>query len=212
MSTLVFSDSHLGLPFEEKKYNFLRQIISKADRVLINGDFWEGHLFTFDQFVNSGWKNLFPLLKEKKTVYVYGNHDEEEQSDQRVNLFSDIQAKRYDLKIGDTTYIFEHGDRLAFLPRQHPFFTKRAMEIEKVMVRSVGTKFHKVIGGALNKKIKTGIKTELKENEFYLCGHSHYAEMDTEKKFANSGLVRHGLGQYLLIEDGKVLPKEEWYD
>ena len=68
MKILLFSDSHLRIRFEQKKFNFLKRIIYEADKVIILGDFWEGSLETFDRFVNSDWKNLFPLLKEKHTV------------------------------------------------------------------------------------------------------------------------------------------------
>ena len=64
MKILVFSDTHLSSTFEEKKFNLLKEIISRADRVIINGDFWEGYLISFKEFLDSRWKELFPLLKK----------------------------------------------------------------------------------------------------------------------------------------------------
>jgi UDP-2,3-diacylglucosamine pyrophosphatase LpxH len=154
MKTLIFSDTHLSLPFEEKKYNFMRGIIEPADRVIINGDFWEGHLIKFEQFIHSPWKNLFPLLKQKNTIYIYGNHDEELMTDKRVQLFSDEQFDKYEIQLKRKKLIVEHGDRLAYLPHLGQFFTKRSSTFEKVMTRKTGSKFHKMVGGRLNKKIK----------------------------------------------------------
>jgi predicted MPP superfamily phosphohydrolase len=88
MQTLIFSDTHLTKGFNRKKYEFLREIIEPVDRVIINGDFWDGYLTSFDKFVNSEWQKLFPLLKEKQTIYLYGNHDKTKWCDSRVNLFS----------------------------------------------------------------------------------------------------------------------------
>ncbi len=211
MKILIFSDTHLQ-EFEERKYNFLSNIIQDSDRVIINGDFWEGHLMNFDQFATSQWKGLFPLLKLKKAVYIYGNHDDEVLNNHRASLFSDIQTNKYVLNIANKSLILEHGDRLAYLPKRHQFFTKRAMTVEKMMVRRIGDAFHKLVGGRLNNKIKTALKTELKDNEIYVCGHTHYAEIDKSSQFINTGIVRHGLGQYLLIDNDRIVAKEEWYD
>jgi predicted phosphodiesterase len=212
MKTLIFSDTHLGLPVEEKKYNFMHEIIEESDQVIINGDFWEGHIIEFQQFIESPWKNLFPLLKKKNTIYIHGNHDEQEFTDERVALFSTHQTTRFDLQLKKHTLIFEHGDRLAFLPKSHPFVTQRAMDIERIMVRSTGDKIHKIVGGRLNTKIKKALKKELKKDEIYICGHTHYAEIDKANQFINTGIIRHGLGQYLLIDNDQIIAKEEWYD
>ena len=212
MKIVVFSDTHLGLPFEEKKFNFLATIIQNSDQVIINGDFWEGHLIAFNDFVESPWKDLFPLLKEKNTIYIHGNHDKQELTDERSALFSNTQTDRYILKLKDKSLILEHGDRLAFLPKRPKFFTRRAMAIEKMMIRKAGDKIHKIIGGKLNRKIKKALKLELGENEIYICGHTHYAEIDKNSQFINSGIIRHGIAQYLLIENDRIVAKEEWYD
>jgi predicted phosphodiesterase len=93
MKILVISDVHLDNAFEKPKYRFLKKIIRRADRVIINGDFWDGYLVKFQQFIQSPWKSLFPLLKSKKTIYIYGNHDKKILSDKHTALFSDIQTR-----------------------------------------------------------------------------------------------------------------------
>src|SRR5689334_5828739 len=97
MKLLIFSDSHLSARFDEAKYNYLRWIITHADKVVINGDFWDRDLTTFDQFVNSDWRKLFPLLLSKATTYIYGNHDWKGYCDERVNLFSTSQTQALDI-------------------------------------------------------------------------------------------------------------------
>jgi len=95
MTILVFSDTHLTHRFNKKKFLFLSRIIKKADKVIINGDFWDGHISSFHRFINSKWSMLFKLLKQKKTVYIYGNHDRKEYCDSRVSSFSTIQTTHY---------------------------------------------------------------------------------------------------------------------
>jgi len=62
MNILVFSDTHLYLPFDQKKFNFLKKIISESGQVIINGDFFDGYMNKFDEFCKSSWNKLFPLL------------------------------------------------------------------------------------------------------------------------------------------------------
>ena len=99
MNILVFSDTHLYLPFDGKKFNFLKKIISDSDQVIINGDFFDDYMISFDEFIKSPWNQLFPLLKKKKAIYIFGNHDQEKFSDKRTEQFSDSQKIRYKLII-----------------------------------------------------------------------------------------------------------------
>ena len=215
---LVFSDTHLGPLFDEKKLRFLTNLIEKADKVIINGDLWEGYFMSFDQFVNSPWKHLFPLLKKKQTVYIFGNHDKRTQSDDRVNLFSAKQVSRHVYKPNGTAFVFEHGDRLWNAgdngSLRNPLFEKATYvvgAIEYVVTRKLGKKTAKFLLHRFNNVIKRKISKELKKNEVFICGHTHLAEYDKENRFINTGIIRHGLAQYLLIEDGKIKIKEEWY-
>ena len=212
MRILVFSDSHLTEKFEEKKFNFLKRVISKSDRVIINGDFWDGQLTTFDKFISSPWKKLFPLLKSRKTVYLYGNHDLRKFSDHRTNLFSATQDHQFKLKVGQNILIFEHGNRILPL-------------IDEVLLPRWMTKYTTIIAGFLLTKIsplqiilkkadqrmKDRIKKIAQKNEIYICGHSHYVGFDLENGYINDGSIENGVAQYLLIENGKIIPKQERY-
>lgn len=216
MRYLVFSDSHLSNKFEQNKFNFLKKITSSADRVIINGDFWEGYNCTFNQFINSSWKKLFPLLKKKKTVYLYGNHDKKKFSNKNTLLFSDIQTMKYKLQSGDKTFYIEHGDRLMPLLdapfQKYPVYLNNFMDaVEGLMFRIFGKIHLFIFCRLLNKKIKKLIFGKFTNNEYLVCGHTNFAEIDLKNNFINSGFIKHGIGQYLIIEDGKISLHEERY-
>lgn len=219
MKTLVISDTHLTLPFDEKKYALLQRIISSADRVIINGDFWEGFLLTFDEFFMSSWSSLFPLLKRKKTVYIFGNHDAKEYNNlEKTNAFSDIQTERYTFSDNGRVYIFEHGNRILPLEKQKPNVrdpefqkaVRKVDAIERRIVQWSGALYQNILFG-FNATMKRRIRKELKENELFFCGHSHIHEINHKKRFYNSGIIKHGLAQYILIDDGVIISKRERY-
>ncbi len=218
MDILVFSDSHLSLPFEEKKYRFLEGIISKADQVIINGDFWEGYLVSYKQFIESPWRHLFPLLKLKKAVYIFGNHDKKTYIDESIYLFSAVQTQRYKLKIKGITYIFEHGHRLSpfgdedwvLNPKSPSKSTKILDKFEKLCIRRTGPKYQKLLK-IYNRRIKKKLKHELKADEYYVCGHTHAAEVDHKNHFINTGVIKHGLAQYMWFKNNALYVKQEKY-
>lgn len=215
MKTLVFSDTHLSDRFEEKKLAFLASLIERADRVIINGDFWDGHIITFEEFINSPWKKLFSLLKSKQTVYIYGNHDRQEFSDSRVGAFSAIQANSYEYKDKGTSFFFEHGnhtlpsiDETLHLPRLCvKLSTKTYTRLERFITRRI-RKTIRFWGRVLNGKLK---KRKM-NGSFSIYGHTHYAEFDPRNLFANTGFIQHGLAQYVFIENGRASAHEEWYE
>lgn len=221
MKIIIFSDTHLNRVFDQKKFDFLKKVIDSADQVIINGDFWEGFDMSFDEFVDSKWKRLFPYLLKKDAIYVYGNHDPKHMSNGRVKLFSKHQTRQYKLKLKEKTYIFEHGDR--FLPLVDLFFKKYLgssppmwlnqwyERFEKSMIKTFGKNYLKHTYGKFNSIMKSKIRKIAKENEWYVFGHSHLNEYDRESRFINSGLVRHGLGQYILINNNEVQLIDEQY-
>lgn len=220
MKILVFSDTHLGLKFENKKFEFLKKIISQTDQVIINGDFWEGYIINFDDFIKSDWKKLFPLLKRKNAVYIFGNHDKKTYVDKRVNLFSTKQTDKFNLKIDDKLFIFEHGHNISssladkFLPGKKIklYSTILSDFFEEIVVRFFKNKFIRSYCQIFNQMIKNKIKKESTKKHFYVCGHTHFKEIDWENNFINSGIIRFGLAQYINIIDGKVFLEEKQYD
>ena len=223
MNILVFSDTHLYLPFDQKKFNYLEKIINDSDQVIINGDFFDDYMISFNDFIKSPWNQLFPLLKKKKAVYIFGNHDQEKFSDKRTGLFSIKQTSEYKIKINNIIYIITHGQqfrktpdlfikkffkpivslliRIAHYKRQNlvNFFGKNFLRL-RFAYRNIATK---------EKAIKT-----IKDNEFIVIGHNHWAEVDEKSHFACCGAILYGYAQYLTIdsETAKITLHEEWYD
>lgn len=217
MRILVFSDTHLDDHLDKKKYQFLEQIINSADQVIINGDFWEGFLISFDGFINSPWRSLFPLLKSKNAIYIYGNHDKKKYCNEKTNLFSVKQVDNYSFKISDKNYMVEHGHRL--LPDIEPLENyqpnKRKVRIygfiEKMVVRLFEKKVLGLVSRRFNHLIKERIRNELGPDTTLICSHSHYSEIDMKNNFINTGSIKFGFAQYLVIDDGRINLKQEWY-
>ncbi len=219
MRLLIFSDTHLTNEFDEKKFKFLKKIVEESDQVIINGDFWEGYVMSFSDFVNSEWSGLFSLLKKKKATYLFGNHDRENFCDKRVSFFSTSQGENLFIKTKKHELVIEHGNQyLHFIDEKLPGkkipaeVVESYLKLERFMVREFG----KVLIGMLYKKynesIKNKLKMDLKENQVLVCGHTHLAEVDVEGKFINSGIISYALGQYLVLENEIIKEFEHWYD
>ena len=219
MTIAVFSDTHLRLPFEEKKFRFLEKLINKSAHVIIVGDFWDGYIITFTQFLNSPWRHLFPLLKRKKTIYIFGNHDKEIFVNEKVNLFSKKQVKQYQLKLNGKNFVFEHGDRLVpaldgILKIKKPptFLQKRLIKLHDQLLEKKGKRFLEWFFKKTGEKIKKKMESEFKDSQFLIAGHTHYPEIDEKNRFANCGTIGGGFASYLLIdEEGRIKLKEERY-
>ncbi len=205
MKTLIISDIHLSHRFDEKKFLYLENLFSTVDQIILNGDFWDAYQTTFDIFISSPWKNLFPLLKRKKTIYLYGNHDPKQLSDERISLFSAVQKEYHLLTVNKEIHHIEHGHLLyKTIDNYYPLSRKTLYYLNSISQRmehlflSVGNP-HRFITKAGNKKIKE----QLREKRFpywYVCGHTHYAEMDRTNKFANSGFILFGQASYLIVD------------
>jgi len=222
MNILIFSDTHLYLPFDQKKFNYLEEIISSVDQVIINGDFFDGYMISFEDFINSQWNKLFPLLKSKKAIYIYGNHYQEKFSDQRVHLFSNKQTYRLEIKLNNKNYVFEHGQNLLKTPDLYIDFTKPYLtwlvSLNHLLHYFFMIVFRKIFldirYGWTNNISKARIKKQYmpKKNDFYIIGHNHFGEVDEKNNFACSGINLYGFGQYLIINSSaKISLHEEWY-
>jgi predicted phosphodiesterase len=226
MNILIFSDTHLYLPFDQKKFDFLKKIISESDRVIINGDFFDEYMISFDDFVKSKWNELFPLLKSKKTVYIFGNHDQQKFSDKRLSLFSDLQVPYYNLPTTQYNLVFTHGHQFRktadisiknYIEKIMPLVTlvmKIAHHFRQMMANIFGRKFLEYRFAYRNVATKTKAIKTLKKNEFIIIGHNHWGEIDEKNHFACDGSILYGFAQYLIIDSisGKIILHEEWYD
>lgn len=216
MKTLIFSDTHLGKDFDEKQFQFLQEIIQKADTVIIAGDFWEGLRITFNDFVSSPWQALFPILKKKNTVYIFGNHDFKELTDHRVSLFSSKQAIQYTFQSGKKTFVVEHGHRFPltfvtisrYVSKHIAHYTHKdpiiGHQMENIGIRLFGKKFRDSVGKEANKSIKKRLGDEFNDQKILICGHTHTQELDLNEHFVNTGMIRLGFGSYIMIENGEI--------
>lgn len=211
MKTLIFSDTHLTDKPDPKKMAFLKKIINEADRVIINGDFWDGAFISFDQFLSSPWQELFPLLKKKNTVYLYGNHDKKERCDERVNLFSDLQAENYSLPLGSKTLVITHGhnlglsfDKITKILKIWRPLSKLQSRLDHFLAKVLGRKYLYCSRRKYNRETEAKAKEYLKRNQILVCGHTHLAQKDPKKGFINLGCLNFGLGQYLIVEDNNL--------
>jgi len=216
--TIIISDLHLTDKFDSRKYDYLKRIISGADKVIINGDFWDGYFTDFNCFCQSKWKKLFPLLIAKKSIYLYGNHDKKVDTDYRVKYFSRRQDMMITIKVGQYTLRIEHGDRIA--PAEDdkaPFFLKQRLIVAPyVFIRETLplSLFGKIILEQYrrnNKRMKQWAKNNLSKNQILVCGHSHLAEYSLKERYINTGFIRHGFGQYLKITKEKIELIDERY-
>ena len=217
-SILVISDTHLSHIFQPSKYTILARAIEAADQVIINGDFWEGHLSSFDRFVNSKWQNLFPLLKKKQAIYLYGNHDLEEFSDERRELFSVWQGDSYEVELGDKQFHFEHGNHIAPMPGgDYPSLP--IVWLIKVDALMNGYNIRRPeprswLNARLkpyNDKMKRWVAEELEAPKILVAGHSHLQEYDPAQRYANSGIFKHRMAQYITIDEGVIHLHQEYY-
>jgi predicted phosphodiesterase len=218
MTAIVFSDTHLTDSFDRRKFVFLKRIISPADRVIINGDFWDGYLTPFDKFIKSQWQELFKILKTKKTVYLYGNHDFKKFADNRVNIFSDRQGLLYKIKVGKYSLIIEHGNRMAPAEDEtgpkiflQPLIIKSFIAYRESIPVKLFSRRALFKYSVQNYKIKKWAKENLKQNEIIMTGHSHLAEINIREQFINTGMIRWGIGQYLKIDGDKMELVDEDY-
>jgi predicted phosphodiesterase len=216
MRTIIFSDTHLPSRVSKQKFNYLTSIIEPADRVIILGDFWDGFLTNFDKFLRGGWNKLFPLLLERQSIYIYGNHDRAEWSDQRVNLFSVQQAHDLTLAIEDQTYFLTHGHTIkTSLEERYPVLNHSV----PLRVGSSMDILHKLVWGRRflsadrnhNRKLINWVGEHLPAPTTLIAGHTHFPEALPEQRFINAGFIGCGYGHYVAItEQGIQLVRDRY--
>lgn len=226
MRTIVFSDTHLEKNFDSKKFTFLKNIIEDTDRIIIAGDFWEGSLLSLDEFLASEWQQLFSLLATKETIYIIGNHDKELRKTKRKLFFANVYPEKYIFQHMGKNFIVQHGHQypLSF----HTLFggkvdlnksfknpaqmVQKYIIIESFLTRTFGTHVLQRLYKKFNRELKKFLLLEQRNEDFFIFGHTHAAELDIKNNFANTGFVRHGLGQYILITDDTISLQQTWYD
>lgn len=209
---LVVSDIHLTNTFDVKKFQFLQRILKKAPTVVINGDFIDRYVASFAE-IESVWGKLFDILKEKQTYYLPGNHDAGP-SGKIYQRFAQEQRQYLEFMQNGQLFHLEHGHAAAPYLDSQTHLPKWLLwcgsMFDRVMARLFGD-FFLCIYKIDNDRMKRWQKTHLSPDAYLICGHSHWAEVSDKEKYANSGLVNSGFGQYLIISDGKVTGCRERY-
>lgn len=212
MKTIVVSDTHLTAKFDQNKYKFLKSIFATCDQLIVNGDFWSAYCSSFDEFVNSEWKKLFPLMLSKKTIYLFGNHDREKFMDHRMNLFSVEQHQRYKYSTGAGTFQIEHGhlffkhqsfsdEKLLKLYRKIKIDESLRVPLEALCCKNFGIAFISKLYGYMNANIKDKHSSSTQKNDILVVGHTHIPEDDRALRFVNTGFINFGFGWYLEINN-----------
>lgn len=222
MKVLVFSDTHLSTEFDGQLFDYISNLINSVDQVIINGDFWDWYLCSFDDFVNSEWQQLFPLLKAKNTIYLYGNHDPEAASDERVSLFSVKQGYSHRVQL-DTglEYHIEHGHRitpefdathprltkvLGFLYPRYLLLNQRQTRMGKISRKMRWRRCQRMLG-----EVRAYLR---QKNDFPLmvCGHIHDQSDERQSSgFVCTGPFWQGVARYAIIDDHNLFVQEEPY-
>lgn len=203
MEFLILSDIHFRKKFEEKKMNFLINLIKEYENIIINGDLYEAVYIKPKAILNGRYKPLWELLKQKNTVYIYGNHDPQHKSEKVAKYISKKQYDYLKIKLGDNCYHIEHGHKLGFKLGNFPNFIYIPLdyisyEIQHYfdfLTRYLGSKWNKII---LNHR---RINNIIKNNEILICGHTHVKTIDLNNRFINGGYIKYGRGSYVVISD-----------
>lgn len=221
----MISDTHL-YEFEQKKFDFLMKLFSDYEKIIINGDFWDGWYWNWDDFIQSKWKGLFTVLQSRDVTYVLGNHDLMENKS-AVGLFCTRQVSSYMIRIGGTMYHFEHGHRLsekviksrlfkryaAFVEAQHRSLLLPMHKFERLVGKLCPEiLFNSKAGSKRNGLVKEYFKSNpVKGVDMYVIGDTHSQELDIKNHFANSGPTAYGYAFYMTISDKGIALKQVRY-
>lgn len=213
MRTLVFSDTHLSTKFDRRLFDALTDLISKSEGVIINGDFWEGLAIKFDDFLRSEWRHLFPLLKQKKAIYIYGNHDHQIYSDERVYRFCSKAVTEYCLETPSCKYVFKHGHEFLFPKHSDKCLRKPAGETRTCwrkfrlkiaeIAQSVGFGLFgpKVLPAFINHMSSEIRAVAAEKDSVLVCGHTHRPYHNKELNFVDIGFFSYGWANYMEIDE-----------
>jgi predicted phosphodiesterase len=209
MRTLIFSDTHLTGTFDQSECDYIVKLVQSVDKVIINGDFWDGYLTTFDKFLKA-WEPLLAELARHDVTYILGNHDTPKLTDERATQFSTVIDGEYVFEAGNNTYRVAHGHRHSReFDVRHPAATRLLGWLYPV-VNSM--KKYPIVGPWLHgqdEQAKKELESQLisfvgehaQPGELYVFGHSHLPSYSSEDQYLNPGSFRHNLARYFIIDD-----------
>ncbi len=214
MSYLVISDLHLKNNDPQEKINYLENLFLKFDRLIIVGDLYEGYFWSFKDLIKSKFKKLIQIIKNKKSVYIIGNHDESviNELDLAKKFFSIVDFE-YRLKIKNKEFLFIHSHKiypsideklkLKYLPKKITNFLIKIIGYYKDhRLRALKYLKNKITIEDDTKKLLNVIDKKFQKRSFWLItGHTHNPVVLKEERYANCGFVDFGFASYLTIND-----------
>lgn len=203
---VIISDTHLTKKFSPAKFELLKKIITNCDQLIINGDLWEGFSMSAQEFIASPWNQLFGLFKQKGAIYLFGNHDPQDNSVDYRQMVASV-ARNYEFSQNGVDFYVVHGDYLdPTFDMRHPNLPKWILNIgslvDRMLIQIFGWKYLEIYRWS-NNKMKRWHQSN-QTNKWLICGHSHLPEVDQKNKFANSGIfLKPGLASYLTVTNGQ---------
>jgi len=213
---IIFSDTHLDATFSQVRFTQLKSLIKRADVVVINGDFWADSHTSFDAFLRSDWSQLFPLLKQKQTYYIFGNHDMPYHVDERVYSFCESTSFRIKLVMGNLRVHVEHGHLLSspLTQKALAFFEYRPRLLHTVaypvgLLQDLAINLHsrKPSGAftAINRSYKKKRQLVSSNQEYFVMGHTHIGEFDMDNRYINLGYSGNKNIFYIELHQEKII-------
>lgn len=207
MRTVVVSDLHLTHVFEPTKYQFLYRLFSQSDRVVLNGDIWDSFHTNWSRFTHSAWRHLFPLLKAKQAVYLFGNHDASEVTPEpwvvshRWNDEFEFEWKNWNIHL-------EHGHRYSSaFHLEHP---RAAFLLQNIIPYRLFT-FKDIPINRRADALQLQAAAQYSAATFLLMGHSHIPGLHESDRYANSGFIADGRASWIEVDDHAIRLKETRY-
>lgn len=233
LSTLILSDTHIGEKFFTERFQALFQLFEKYDQIILNGDFLDD-FWEYEKTITSQWRPLFELLKTKKVIYLFGNHDIDSVAlrDATSNFITEY-ANEYYLPVGEKELVIMHGHtiypRLGGLLYEEQLTTGRkiAQKIMRLLAHvlypvvlivrffieqhSSLVKLQRPIIMRQNNQMKQYAKNNLASHQILVCGHSHLIEDAQQTNFINIGANCYERLEYLsIIDDSLELKTQEF--
>jgi predicted phosphodiesterase len=208
MRTLIFSDTHLTDHFDQSQCDYIVKLVKSVDQVILNGDFWDGYLCSYEDFARA-WQPLLGVLAKTKTIYIPGNHDRYEWlSKQRIH-FASLHNDEVTVKIGNLRYRIQHGNTIA------PEFDDRHQALTQFFARFywmiVWLRKHSLLG-ILMRKYDQRVSQDLEKTlidyaraqsvqaDLFVFGHTHLVANVPESQYLNPGISTPQMMRYLLID------------
>lgn len=205
MKTLIISDLHLRKAFDQNYFDILRQLFGQYENIILNGDFWDSYYLSFDEFLNSEWNQLFPILKSKNTIYLEGNHDFLYQMDDRVHEFCNEMKVKHKINWKDKTLVITHGHTFKKSKIQKYKFLKNSKYVFELLkfgnLILEKTPFDKILNNSSAKSLKKEVLKSKKSSEIFIIGHSHIPELDLENGYVNCGFFKKDRSFVVVDED-----------